>query len=158
MPPPDSLNDIDRWFKSTGRTRSRRVVSLYPSLLTGRTSAYLRFRMRYPLLLSTVQFGAHVAEYFLILSSLGGIAAFTVMVLRVGSLAVGGAWWGLLEVMRERLRTFARSGNRDACEYEIGRWLVLAAVVAVLLTVGAAVALLTFRPPGTTRSPTCTRS
>ena len=147
MPPPDSLNDIDRWFKSTGRTENR-VVSLYPSLLTGRTSAYLRYRMRYPLLLSTVQFGAHVAEFFLILSSLGGIAALTVMVLRVGSLAVGGAWWGLLEVMRERLRDFSRAGNRDASEYEIGRWLVLAAVVAVVVTVGAGLALVLFRPSG----------
>ena len=147
MPSPESLNDIDRWFKSTGRTENR-VVALYPSLLTGRTSAYLRFRMRYPLLLSTVQFCAHVAEFFLILSSLGGMAAFTVMVLRVGSLAVGGAWWGLLEVMRERLRDFSRAGKRDASEYEIGRWLVLAAVVAVVLTVGAAIALVFLRPSG----------
>ena len=147
MPPPESLNDIDRWFKRTGRTGTR-VVSLYPSLLTGRTSAYLRYRMRYPLILSTVQFGAHVAEFFLILSSLGGMAALTVMVLRVGSLAVGGAWWGLLEVMRERLRDFSRSGNRDASEYEIGRWLVLAAVVAVVVTVGAGIALLVLHPSG----------
>ena len=105
MPPPESFSDIARWFKRTGRTENR-IVSLYPSLLTGRTSAYLRYRMRYPLILSTVQFGAHVAEFFLILSSLGGMAALTVMVLRVGSLGVGGAWWGLLEVMRERLREF----------------------------------------------------
>jgi hypothetical protein len=147
LPSPDSLNDIDRWFTSTARTENR-VVSLYPSLLTGRTSAYLRFRMRYPLILSTVQFCAHVAEFFLILSSLGGMAALTVMVLRVGSLAVGGAWWGLLEVMRERLRDFSRSGNRDASEYEIGRWLVLAAAVAVVVTVGAGITLVLLRPSG----------
>jgi hypothetical protein len=147
LPPPESLSDIDRWFKRTGRTENR-IVSLYPSLLTGRTSAYLRYRMRYPLILSTVQFGAHVAEFFLILSSLGGMAALTVMVLRVGSLGVGGAWWGLLEVMRERLRKFSRAGNRDASEYEIGRWLVLAAVVGVVVTVGAGLALVLLRPSG----------
>lgn len=147
MAPPESLNDIDRWFKSTGRAPNR-VVSLYPSLLTGRTSAYLRYRMRYPLILSTVQFAVHVAEFFLILSSLGGMAALTVMVLRVGSLGVGGAWWGLLEVMRERLRDFSRAGNRDASECEIGRWLVLGAAVAVVVTLGAGLALVLLRPSG----------
>ena len=147
MPPPDVDNDITRWFADTAR-RHKRLFSLYPSLLTGRASAYLRYRLRYPLLLSTVQFGIHVAEFFLILSSLGGMAAFTVMVLRVGSLLVGGAWWGLLEVMRERLRDFSRFGDRDASEYEIGRWLVLAGVVGVVLAAVAGIALVIIRPSG----------
>ena len=111
-------------------TRTTRLPSLYTSLLTGRVFAYLSYRLRYPFALSTVQFVVHVAEFLLILSSLGGLAAFTVMVLRIGSLIVGGAWWGLLEVMRERLRGFSRSGERDAAEHEIGRWLVLAIILA----------------------------
>lgn len=124
------------------------MPSLYPSLLTGRTFAYLRYRLRFPLLLSTVQFGLHAAEFFLILSSLGGMAAFTVMILRVGSLIVGGAWWGLLEVMRERLRDFSRTADREASDREIGSWLLLGAVLAVVVTVGAAAAMIALHPPG----------
>ena len=57
------------------------------------------------------------------------------MVLRAGSLIVSGGWWGLLEIMRERLRTFARAGDRSASEMEIGRWLVLSVFVALIATV-----------------------
>lgn len=135
------MSDIDRWFARTAR-RKRQPIMLYPSLLTGRIFGYLRYRLRYPLLLATVRFAVHVAEYFILLSTLGGVAAFTVMMLRAGSLFISGGWWGLLEVMRERLRVFARSGRRDASATEIGRWLVLAILLAVITTAAGAVILL----------------
>ncbi|MCX2932398.1 hypothetical protein ORI20_19170 [Mycobacterium sp. CVI_P3] len=141
------VNDVDRWFERTARGRNR-VPSLFASLLTGRVFTYLAYRLRYPLVLATVQFGVHVAEFFVILSSLGGVAAFTVMMLRVGSLVIGGAWWGLLEIMRDRLRGFSRSGERDAAGYEIGSWLVLAVTLTVTTTVGGAVALVMLHPSG----------
>ncbi|MGY4712906.1 hypothetical protein ACXDF8_25725 [Mycolicibacterium sp. CBM1] len=141
------MNEIDRWFDRAARGRTR-VPSLYASLLTGRVGAYLAYRLRYPLLLSTAQFAVHVAEFYLILASLGGMAAFTVMMLRVGSLMVGGAWWGLLEVMRGRLRRFARSGEKDAAGYEVGSWLVLAAVLGVITTIVGGLALTALRPSG----------
>jgi hypothetical protein len=135
------VNEVDRWFERTARD-GRQPAALYPSLLTGRMFGYLRYRLRYPLLIAVVRFAVHVAEFFILLSSLGGVAAYTVMMLRAGSLFVSGGWWGLLEVMRERLRTFARSGQRDASESEIGRWLVLATVLAVATTVAGGVVLL----------------
>lgn len=141
------MNDVERWFARTAR-RSRQPMALYPSLLTGRVFGYLGYRVRYPLLVATVRFAVHVAEFFILLSSLGGVAAFTVMVLRAGSLVVAGGWWGLLEVMRERLRTFAAAGNKDASGYEIGRWLALAAVLAVLVVVAGAALLAAWNPTG----------
>lgn len=141
------MNEIDRWFERTAR-REDRTVSLYASILTGRFFAYFRYRLRFVLLLDTTRFVVHVAEFLIILTSLGGLAAFTVMLLRVGSLIVSGAWWGLLEVMRERVRVFAQSGDRDAVEREVGQWLVLSVVVAVVLTVGGGVALVLLLPSG----------
>jgi hypothetical protein len=141
------VNEVDRWFARTAR-RTTQPMSLYPSLLTGRIFRYLGYRVRYPLLIATVRFAVHVAEFFILLSSLGGVAAFTVMVLRAGSLVVAGGWWGLLEVMRERLRTFAAAGNKDASGYEIGRWLTLAVVLAVLVTAVGAVVLAVGNPTG----------
>jgi len=141
------VNDIDRWFERVER-RSKRTVSLYTSLLTGRIFAYFRYRLRYALLLDTTRFAVHVIEFLILLSSLGGVAVFTVMVLRIGSMIVGGGWWGLLEVMRERLRCYARSGDRDAAEHEIGRWLVLSVIAALVLAIGAGAALVLLRPSG----------
>jgi len=139
------LNDVDRWFEKAARKEDR-SVSLYASLLTGRIFEYFRYRMRYALLLDGTRYVIHVAEFLIILTSLGGIAAFTVMILRVGSLVVSGAWWGLLEVMRERLRALAAAGQRDAIDREIGSWLALSFIVAAVVTVGGGVALLLLLP------------
>lgn len=139
------MNDIDRWFDRTAR-RQTHTVSLYSSLVTGKVFAYFRYRLRYALLLDATRFVIHVAEFLIILTSLGGLAAFTVMILRVGSLIVSGAWWGLLEVMRERVRTFVESGQRDAAAREIGSWLVLSVLVAAAVTVTGSVVLLTMLP------------
>ena len=141
------MNDIDRWFQRTARGNTP-PVSLYACLLTGRLFTYFGYRLRYPFLIAAVRFAVHVAEFFILLNALGGVAAFTVMVLRAGSMIVAGGWWGLLEILRERLRRFARSGDRDASELEIGRWLVLAVLVALLITAGGAVALLVFNASG----------
>src|SRR6478735_1169094 len=139
------MNDIDRWFERAAR-REDRAVSLYASLLTGRIVKYFGYRMRYALLLDGTRYVIHVAEFLIILTSLGGIAAFTVMILRVGSLVVSGAWWGLLEVMRERLRALAGAGQRDAIDREIGSWLTLSAIVSAAVVVGGGVALLLLLP------------
>ncbi|MDT5211501.1 MAG: hypothetical protein QOF67_3916 [Mycobacterium sp.] len=140
------MNDIDRWFERAAR-REDRTVSLYASLLTGRIVRYFGYRMRYALLLDATRYVIHVAEFLIILTSLGGLAAFTVMMLRVSSLIVSGAWWGLLEVMRERLRALAQSGDTDAIEREIGRWLVLSAVAGTVVIIGGGVALVLLFPP-----------
>ena len=141
------MNDIDRWFERAAR-REDRTVSLYASLLTGKIVGYFVYRMRYALLLDATRYVIHVAEFLIILISLGGLAAFTVMMLRVSSLIVSGAWWGLLEVMRERLRALTQSGDTGGIEREIGRWLALSAVAAAVVTVGGGVALVLLFPPG----------
>ncbi len=140
------MNEVDRWLQQTARQEDR-TVSLYACLLTGRLLEYFRYRMRFALLLDTAQFAIHVAEFLIIFTSLGGLAAFTVMILRAGSLLISGAWWGLVEVMRERLRVFSQAGRRDAIENEIGRWLALSVVLAGVLAIAAAVGLALWLPP-----------
>lgn len=139
------MNDVDRWFQRAARKEDG-SVSLYASLLTGKIFEYFGYRLRYALLLDGIRYVIHVAEFLIILTSLGGLAAFTVMILRVGSLVVSGAWWGLLEVMRERLRAMAAAGQRDAINREIGSWLALSAIVAAVVAVGGGVVLLLLLP------------
>jgi hypothetical protein len=144
------VNDLNRWFERAA-VRVNRTPSLYTSLLTNRIFRYCGYRLRFSLLLTTVRFAVHAIEFFVILASLGGLATFTVMVLRIGGVLVGGAWWGLLDVMRERLRGYARDGDRDASEREIGRWLVLSVVLAMAFSCGAGAALVHYFPVGAGR-------
>jgi len=140
------VNEVDRWLQQTAR-REDRTASLYACLLTGRLLEYFRYRLRFALLLDTAQFAIHVAEFLIIFTTLGGLAAFTVMIMRAGSLLISGAWWGLVEVMRERLRVFSQAGRRDAIESEIGRWLALSVVTAGALAIAAAIGLALWLPP-----------
>lgn len=140
------MNDVDRWFERTAR-REDRTVSLYACLLTGKIFAYFRYRMRFALLLDATSFVVHVAEFLIILTTLGGLAALTVMILRVGSLLVSGIWWGLLETMRERLRTLSQAGERDAVEREIGCWLVLSVIAGSAVTIAGGLVLALWLPP-----------
>lgn len=141
-PPPDpenlSVNDIDRWFGRAAQRQSR-AVSLNAMLLTGRLFSYFGYRLRFSLLMTSVRFVAHAIEFFILLNSLGGLATLVVMVLRIGSVIVGGGWWGILEVMRERIRAFARAGERTESEREIGSWLVLAGFLSLAATVAAGI-------------------
>lgn len=145
--PTARANGIDRWFDRTAR-RQNHTVSLFASLLTGTIFAYFRYRLRYALLLDTARFLVHAVEFLILLASLGRLAAFTVVILRVGSLIVSGGWWGLLEIMRERLRAFSQSGERDAAEREIGSWVVLSMIAASALTIVGGIALAVQLPSG----------
>src|SRR5690349_1095669 len=107
---------------------------------------YFRYRLRYALLVDGITFVVHVAEFLIILTVLGGLAAYTVMILRVGSLLVSGAWWGLLEVMRERVRGLSESADRDGIEREIGAWLVLSVIAAAMVTLAGALVLSALLP------------
>ncbi|MBY0441424.1 MAG: hypothetical protein K2Q25_04710 [Mycobacteriaceae bacterium] len=139
------MNNIDQWFERTAR-RQERAVSLYTSLLTDRIFAYFRYRLRLTLALATARFVLRAAEFLIVFSRFGEAAAHTVMILRIGSFIVNGGWWGLLEIMRERIREFSRSDKREAVEREIGRWLVLAIVTALSLLMIGCVALARLLP------------
>ena len=132
------MNDIDRWFSGASQ-RQNRAVSLYAMLVTGRLFSYFGYRLRFSLLMTSVRFVAHAIEFFILLNSLGGLATLVVMVLRIGSVIVGGGWWGLLEVMRERIRGFARAGEREESEREIGRWLILSGLLTLSATAAAGI-------------------
>lgn len=64
------MNDIDRWFERAAR-EDHRTVSLYACLLTGKMLSYFWYRLRYALLVDGITFAVHVAEFLIILSSLG---------------------------------------------------------------------------------------
>ena len=69
------VNDVDRWFGRVAR-RQTSPVSLYGCFLTGRLFGYFRYRLRFPFLIAAVRFAVHVAEFLVVLASLGGVAAF----------------------------------------------------------------------------------
>ena len=128
------MERIEQWFQSAAR-RQERVVTLYPSLLRNRFGAYFAYRLRYLLSLRVFTFTVHVAEFLILLAYAPKLALVIVVLLRAGGPLVRGAWWGALEVLRERVRDMSGIAARNDREQEIAHWLLLSGFVAVLVLI-----------------------
>jgi len=124
------MDRIDQWFERAARNQNR-VVTLYPSLLRNRFASYFSYRLRYLFLLEMVAFAVHVAEFLILLAYAPDLGLIIVVLLRAGAPLVRGAWWGAMEVFRERLRGLAGPTRKAEYEQEIAHWLLLSAILAV---------------------------
>ena len=127
------MERIERWFQSAAR-RQQRMITLYPCLLRNRLLPYFVFRLRYLFSLQIIGFAVHVAEFLVLLAYAPKLGLIIVVLLRAGSPLVRGAWWGAMEVLRERLRDLHGANVKSRAEQEIACWLVLSIIIAVLVT------------------------
>ena len=132
------MRRIDQWFERAAKSEDR-LVSFFQCAVTGSMGRYFRYRLRNIIILDTLMFVVRAAEFLLVYRVFGHIDAFIVLSLRVGSLLVEGAWWGLLEVMRERLRDLTEEGRSQERDRIVGDWLVLSVLVATAILVTATV-------------------
>ncbi|GKX32585.1 MAG: hypothetical protein MnENMB40S_02030 [Rhizobiaceae bacterium MnEN-MB40S] len=122
------MKRIDPWFERAAKSEDK-LVSFFQCAVTGSMGRYFLYRLRNVVILDTLMFVARATEFLLVYRLLGHIDAFIVLALRVGSLLVDGAWWGFLEVMRERLRDLAEEGRSQERDQEVGNWIALSGLV-----------------------------
>ncbi|MBW8639836.1 hypothetical protein K1W69_21760 [Hoeflea sp. WL0058] len=123
------MKRIDPWFERAAKSEDK-LVSFFQCVVTGSMGRYFLYRLRNVVILDTLMFVARAAEFLLVYRLLGHVDAFIVLALRVGSLLVDGAWWGFLEVMRERLRDLTEEGRSQERDQEVGNWIALTGLVA----------------------------
>ncbi len=126
------MERIERWFQSAAR-RQQRMIALYPCLLRNRLLPYFVFRLRYLFSLQIIGFAVHVAEFLVLLAYAPKLGLILVVLLRAGSPLVRGAWWGAMEVLRERLREIHGANVKSRAEQEIASWLFLSVILATLV-------------------------
>ncbi|WP_196223298.1 hypothetical protein [Roseibium sp. RKSG952] len=135
------MTRLDRLFRQAARREQRRQ-SLFISLLTGKLHKYFYYRLRFVVWVRSTQFITYAVEFLALKATFGQTAAFTIIIVRTGSVLFDGGWWGMLETMREKLRSLADSGQRFRAGHEIGAWINLSIAIAVSLIIGAALVLL----------------
>ena len=128
------MERIERWFQSAAG-RQNRVSTLYPGLLTNRLLPYLAYRLRFMISVQAISFAVHVAEFLILLAHAPKLAVIIVVLLRAGSPLIRGAWWGAMEVFRERLRDMKGPDAKERAQREIGNWLALSFLIAALVLV-----------------------
>lgn len=128
------MNETDSWFERAS-LREFNATSLFVSFLTGQAFAYFRYRLRIAFLLDVVRFIIHVVEFLVISATFGEVAAAMVILLRAGSMILNGTWWGVLEIMRDRLRSLTQAKNKTMIELEIAQWLAFSFAVSIIVVV-----------------------
>ncbi|MDP5218843.1 hypothetical protein Q5Y75_16575 [Ruegeria sp. 2205SS24-7] len=129
------MEALDSWFRSEAKKQSR-LVSLYSCLLTSRLAPYFVFRLRYLLVLEVLVLCVHVAEFIILSAHLPPSSVILIFLFRAGALTIRGAWWGALEVMRERIRSFRGQEATDRTGTEISVWLVFSMLIGSVLAIG----------------------
>ncbi|WPL17757.1 hypothetical protein Thiowin_02796 [Thiorhodovibrio winogradskyi] len=126
------MRKIDQWFEKAAKSQNR-VVTLFPSLLRNKIASYFAYRLRYLFSFEIISFSVHVAEFFILLAHATKPGVILVVLLRAGAPLVRGAWWGAMEVLRERLRALSGPTDKPEYEREISHWLVLSVILALVV-------------------------
>ncbi len=132
------MKDLRAWFSREAR-RAEGAAALEDALLGGRFAGYAFYRLRYFAARTAVGTLLHAARILLALHVFRAGSAFAaILVLEALTSLVSGFWWGVLEVLRARVRRFFRSGRGRESSREIGRWLTrtVRLAAAALLVAG----------------------
>jgi hypothetical protein len=132
------MTPIDSWLQRQA-VREKRLITLEDALLGNRAGAYAVYRLRYFALRCGSSAVLHGIRLTLLQYIFSHQAFLTTLLLNAAAGLVTSFWWGGLEVLRSRVRHLARDAQRHRIPAEIGQWLSIAAVLAVvslLLPVG----------------------
>ncbi|PHQ81615.1 MAG: hypothetical protein COB66_01785 [Coxiella sp. (in: Bacteria)] len=113
--------------------RKRAAVSALNCFLMWQPYRYLMYRLRYVIARILIDCITHVVEFYLILHFLNRHNAFFIILLRIVSHMASGAWWGILECMREKIRLLMQQRQKDKVALLIKQWINLALIICGLI-------------------------
>ncbi len=138
------MSDLNTWLRRQAR-RDQRRPRLYEALLTNRSWAYARYRLRFLIWRVLLRALLHLIEIvaFSTIFSLEFLAP--VLIYRSGMIIALSLHWGGLEQLRHQVRQAARDRRWSSVRPIIDAWL-LATVVVGLLLIGGGTSWILFTP------------
>ena len=128
------MNTLTKCLTNYKRAQNR-FVSVQEALLFNRIAKYGFFRFRFAALSTLLSLSVHILE-FLILSSVFGVDNFKALfLLRTIAIVFQSIWWGILEVLRAKIRILHSERNLEGIREEIVHWMLLAGALAVIISV-----------------------
>lgn len=125
------MTPIDAWLHRQA-TREKRLITLEDALLGNRERAYAFYRLRYFSLRCVSSAVLHGIRLTFLQYIFSHQAFLTTLLLNAIAGLVTSFWWGALEVLRARVRHLSRDAQRYRIPEEIGQWLTIATVLAVV--------------------------
>ena len=131
------MQEIEKWLVRQAR-REAKSVALEDALLLNRPWSYGWYRLRYYLLRFAVQTTIFLIEFIFLANFLSNRLLVGALLLRTVTVLLGHCWWGVLELLRERIRELRLTKSKHLVPREIARWLsasLMASVFGLGLTV-----------------------
>lgn len=123
------MTTLNSWFKQQER-RNQRFVSLYDFLFLNHKKAYIFFRLNFFCLQKAFRYLIHLAIFFILYTKLHD-QHLTVLIIFFGVTSlVSAAWWGILEILRTKVRYAYKAGKTEEIGSTIGNWLLFSVVIA----------------------------
>jgi hypothetical protein len=127
---------LSSWAAMRRGARAHRITFAQALLQRRSVLPYAAYRLRYFLFTNFALLCLHVVElYLLAFDFKHSTPLYALLTLRVVSHALKGAWWGALEIMRQRIRDLNASSKLSLLAHELGCWhragLIVAGVTVV---------------------------
>jgi len=114
------------------KARILNTPDLGVSLFENRLRSYLAYRFNYFVLLFAIQLSIFLTEYFLLSFIFIDGLLLKALALRLLLAILGKAWWGALEVLRERIREEVQQSKMHLVKYILSRWLSFSSAVSII--------------------------
>ncbi len=127
---------LQKWIRKAGK-QSARYRSIYSLIFGVGGFRYFIYRTRLQFMNLSARIVLHALEYFLIFHTMPSFL-LPVMLLRVSVIAIESGWWGMMDGMRQRIRSLHEKSDASAIRREIEDWVAIAQRMAlIVMCIGA---------------------
>ena len=125
------MSELTNWLRLQAE-RQEGLISLQDALLSDRSDSYGWVRLRYFALRLAVASALHAVKIALLYQVFSHREFVAVLLLQTAVGLASNFWWGLLELMRKRVRDLYRSGTAHRISREVGTWLSLSIQISLV--------------------------
>ncbi|MFW0777247.1 MAG: hypothetical protein ACN2B6_05965 [Rickettsiales bacterium] len=132
---------LQRWVNKASK-RTARYRSIYSLIFGTGGFAYFIYRTRLQFMNLIARMVLHALEYFLVYHTMPSFL-LPLIILRVSMIAIESGWWGMMDRMRQYVRSLHEKRDAAAIREEIEDWLAIAQrMTLVIFLAGFAGAIL----------------
>jgi hypothetical protein len=127
------VQELQAWLDRRADAE-RRSPCLDEALISGRFAAYARYRLRLFFLRWWVASAFHLIRVLMLWSAFSREIFLQLLLIETAVTFTSNFWWGVLETLRERVRSLQRQGRGFRVADEIGYWLTASLILATVVS------------------------
>jgi hypothetical protein len=134
------MNSWDKWRVSVEK-KLQRTFYFASSLFEDRLTSYAVYRLKYYFARFLLQIAVYLTEFFLLSYIFSEKLLIKAVFMRLCFMLFTGFWWGALEQLREKVRTYVHGGDKHLVKHALSRWASFSLVISCLYLISSSALL-----------------